>query len=349
MCQSKAQGRRCNSHLRNSCAGGVATLTAVSPLSKAETAARITRLRDVSGDTRPAAREEIDEFLNEQVIHAETCDSLNPRQKANIVARFKAAIGRLRIDKATLAAWKAVVAQAWSNVGRKLGAFVLAGALVTGIGGCGTGGEDHVPEPPSTTSTAAPQAQEFAADPTPTVAVPADVATFFGSPAKAQAAYTKAATVFMAEQMDSKLLGLDRQAAKPEDFPIRKALTPGARKYFDEKVVKGAHDEQASHDVSALSHYGAGPQIEPATLTTGVKTGVVKKRVEKPRYSMSSDGRPKITFESRGSVRLTKDGQHILSTYATLTTLWLTKDGHISGWSSDWTKIDPGPNVPDEW
>lgn len=352
MCKSKSDGgQRCNGHRRQAVGGSVATLAAaVTPLSAAEVGREITKAAAEGTPGLPAERDDIDAFLEDTISKAETCDSLTDRKRASIVGRLREAVGRLKVDTSTLRAWKASVAAAWSRVGRATGTVFLAASLAAGVGGCGAGDEGHVPEPTVSAPAVAPEVATYAVDAFPDLEVPADVVTYFGSKANAEKAYKRASKAYVDALMDAETLSLTQGSATPDAFKIRAALTPEARATFDERLkAAAAGDEQAYRDTGALTLYDAVKAGGGVSFTPGTPSAAVQRRVEKPRIALGSDGRPKVTFVARGSMRITEDGARVLSPYAVLTTLHLTKDGKISGWSGDWTAAEAGPQTPDRW
>lgn len=260
MCKSQAEGgRRCQGHLRSAAGASIATLVAaVTPESPAEVVRRMAGYAATHPDTTPADRDEVDEFLTEQITWTEVCTSLTTKQRSTIVGRLREALGRLTVDRATLAAWRAAAAHAWSATRYRVGGLVLAAAVVAGAGGCGTP-VSHAPDPvPSVSAIAvAPEVREYAADPIPSTQVPEDVAAFFGSEEKAASAYRVTLKAFMEGQMNDRLLRTSRGDAEPADFSIREHLTPEARVWFDGRLAD-AHerDRQGYADVTALAMYG---------------------------------------------------------------------------------------------
>ncbi|KAA1399653.1 hypothetical protein [Aeromicrobium ginsengisoli] len=269
-----------------------------------------------------------------------------------VVARLREAIGHLRIDRATLAAWRAALGREWAQVGRAGVSMLLSATVAAGVGGCGAGSDGHVPEPTTSATVAAAQVQPYAANSIPKPDIPQTVADYFGSEANARAAYRKATKAYMAAQMDSEMLSLDRADATPNSFKIRTALSATAKSKFDKRITKAADgDQQAYQDVSALTLFDAldANAASGTEFRRGVPSTTVQRRIEALRIADGSGGRPKVTFIYRGALRITEHDQRLLSPYAVKTTLWLTKGGEIDAWASDWKAVDPGEQTPDRW
>lgn len=351
MCRAKAQdGQRCQGHRRAAVSGSIAMLVAaVSPDSRRAVEERFAAVTTSEGTSGNATREETDQFFTEAIVRAEACASLTARQRTSVVERLREAVGRLVVSRETLAAWKATLDRAWARVGRATTGVLLAATLAIGAGGCGTGRDTSpAPEPTVTAASVAPEVREHAADPIPKPDVPAHVATYFGSEEKARKAYQRLATTYMDGAMRADLLTADRADASPGQFAIRELMTPETRDRFDARLAKAATgDDEAYYDTGALALYDAFDRQPDVSLTPGVPSSIVQRRIENPRMGMAADGRVKITMTTKGAVRATEKGERALSPYSATVTFFVEKNGKISGWHGGWD--DAGDDVPDRW
>lgn len=351
MCRAKAQGgQRCQGHRRAAVSGSVATLVAaVSVESRREVEERLASVMTPEGTSGNASREDTDAFLTDAIDRAEECASLTDRQRASVVGRLREALGRLVVSQETLAAWKAALDRAWTRVGRAATGVLLAATLAIGPGGCGTGGDTSpAPEPTSTAASVAPEVREHAENPILKPDVPHEVATYFGSEEKARKAYERLATTYMDGAMRADLLTTDRADATPRQFAIRELMTPETRDRFDARLAKAATgDEEAYYDTGALALYDAFDRQPDVSLTPGVPSSIVQRRIENPRMGIAADGRAKITMTTKGAVRATEKGERALSPYSATVTFFIEKNGKMSGWQGEWD--DAGDDVPDRW
>jgi hypothetical protein len=321
----------------------------VSPESRREVEERLAAASSPEGTSGNASREDTDAFLTDAIDRAEACASLTDRQRTSVVERLREAVGRLVVTRETLSAWKATLDRAWARVGRATTGMLLAATLALGAGGCGTGGDPSpAPEPTATAASVAPEVREHAANPVPKPDVPADVATYFGSEAKARKAYERLAKTYMDGAMTADLLTTDRADATPRQFSIRALMTAETRDRFDARLAKAATgDEEAYFDTGALALYDAFDRQPDVSLTPGVPSSIVQRRVENPRLGMAADGRAKIAMTTKGAVRATEKGESALSPYSATLTFFVEKNGNISGWQGGWD--DAGDDVPDRW
>ena len=125
-------------------------------------------------------------------------------------------------------------------------------------------------------------------------------------------------------------------------------MTPETRDRFDARLAKAATgDDEAYYDTGALALYDAFDRQPDVSLTPGVPSSIVQRRIENPRMGMGSDGRAKVTLTTKGAVRATEKGERALSPYGATATFFVEKNGKISGWQGGWD--DAGDDVPDRW
>lgn len=153
MCQAKVDGgRRCQAHLRaDATAAMITAAVATTGLSRSEAQDAFHALR-AEGATQPnPTRDEVDTFLERAAFAAEHNPDLTPTRRATVVARLRAAIGRLLPDGATFHAWKNLIAESYARVRRTAAAAFTAGVLTFSVGACGTtpdtSGPDDAPSP----------------------------------------------------------------------------------------------------------------------------------------------------------------------------------------------------------
>lgn len=155
MCQSKAEGgRRCKFHLEQGVAGGMTTYVAsVTGLSPKQTAEAYEALEREGLALPDPTREEVDEFLEREAFRVRHEPNLTEKRRESIVARLRAAIGRITPNGSTFHAWKNLVAESWSRVRRRAAAAFMVGALTFSVGACGNAPSQATPD-----DTAAPVA-----------------------------------------------------------------------------------------------------------------------------------------------------------------------------------------------
>lgn len=331
MCKSiKDGGARCSFHLAQGVNGAVLTLaTAQTGLARREAEQAFEDLRREGARLEAPAREDVDALLSAVEFRARHDLDLSEHQRKSVIARLRAAIGRVLPDAGTVHAWKNIVAEAWARSRRKVVTVFLAGALSFGVGACGSPAADSAPPAPSSASVSAPV--NPAGDERIQSAVIAEgnfsgeAVNLFGQD-KVDAAYDEMTTYAQTITFDEDLLvKVEGRSAAEFDAPAAYMTPKAAADYRAtvERALTGS-DSTAESALEGVSFYNvsgdgvafasSGPlivnhQINSASVAVDRSTGVE---------------RLQLTFSQHGDLRISQNNQASLVPLDKTTSFWLT-------------------------
>lgn len=360
MCQSKADGgRRCKFHLEQGVANGMTTYVAsVTGLSAQQTNEAYTALEREGRNAPDPTREEVDAFLEREAFRVRYEPNLTEKRRESIVARLRAAIGRITPSGATFHAWKNLVAESWSRVRRKAAAAFVVGAMTFSVGACGS-----APEQPTAAETVAPVASapltpgdQVRYDTTFETAEPTinpAAATKFGrgeALAGTDAAVSFSERYFYDDDAVTTKGGVDLDKYAT---PLGQHMTPTARADWNTSVKGFVTDvkngelgaNKGSWDVLSVTFYGAMAgtnKDSEGKVTVANPDGpvMVNKTIENVTTGVATDGRLSVSMKSSADMRLLIDGQPKRWHLTRDITYYMVKDSSgvwkIDAWSGNW-------------
>lgn len=352
MCKSQAEGgARCAYHVgENATAALVTYVASTTTLTGPETREAYNDLVAEYVDAPAPTQAETDEFLVQQMFRARHEPNLTEKRRASILRRLQEAIGKATPSGAQFAAWKSLVAEAWTRVRRRAAVAFVAGALTFSLGACGTPGNDVRPEPSATQAAAS-----ATVDPAPsTPALSTDKWTVknvniedrvVGLHGQESAEQARDLIIQVAQDygFNEQSVKYDGKEGKAESqkwmLEARKDMTPDAaadwtrtvNTYFREKALDGT---QAYSDMMSFTSYGIyGTDMRPTDPNTPIMFDMTVKDMD---VDLSNDGRIWVTMHSSAKFNYLNEGKPAVTKGERTQEFWLAKvDGQfkIDGWS----------------
>lgn len=346
MCQSKAEGgRRCAFHLEQAVGTGLTTYAvSVTGVNASDARDAYERLEREGLAMPDPTREEVDEFLEQQVFRVRHEPEITEARRESIINRLKAAIGRVLPNGATFHAWKNIVAESFAKVRRRAAAAFLVGALSMGVGACGTTGDTEPPdraEPvaaaPSTPGQeqSAPAATQWQIDDT----VDAQVALLAFSQSEVDSA-VETVTDATTEYAFNEDIIRDTTPTVEELDGVTQFMTPQCAENWRTLTARYASDNGTDRDRVSIALL-AFPNINeqgyrvqkngPAVVNQSIDSIVVTSEVIDGVTYM------KVTEKVSGDVRLTHEGANVVSHAEKTVTFYMhgVKDHGKTVWKID--------------
>lgn len=351
MCKAISEGgARCAYHVgENATAALVTYVASTTGLGGPATRDAYADLVTEYADAPAPGRAEVDEFFEQQMFRARHEPTLTEKRRSSILRRLQEAIGKVTPTGAQFAAWKNLVAEAWSRVRRRAAVAFVAGALTFSLGACGSPGADVKPEPTATqmsasaTATPSPEAPALSSEQwkVKNVNVEDRVVGLHG-----QAAADEARDLIVDTMKDyvfnEQSIKYDAKGGKAESskwmLTARKDMTADAaadwtnavNTYFREKPeVMG----EAWKTVMSLSSYGLyNEDMRPEDTSKPLMFDMTVKDMD---IDLSSDGRIWVTVNSSAKFNYVAEGKAAVTRADRKQEFWLKEvDGHwkIDGW-----------------
>jgi hypothetical protein len=352
MCKAiKDGGARCAYHVGENASAALVTYVATTTgLGGQATREALADLTVEYADAAEPTRAEVDEFIEQQMFRARHEPTLTEKRRASILRRLHEAIGKAVPSGAQFAAWKNLVAEAWSRVRRRAAVAFVSGALAFSLGACGTPGNDVRPEP-----TATPAAASATVDPSPEAAalstekwtvknvnIEDRVVDLKGQESAEQARdlIIKVAQDYGFNEQSVKYDGKEGKAESQKwMLAARKDMTPDAASdwtktvntYFREKALDGT---EAWRDMMSFTNYGMiTTGMRPTDPSTPIMFDMTIKDMD---VDLSNDGRIWVTVHSSAKFNYLNEGKPGASRADRTQEFWL-KDVNgqlkIDGWN----------------
>ena len=352
MCKSlKDGGARCAYHVSENASAALVTYVAsTTGLGGQATREAYSDLVTEYADAPDPDRVQVDEFLEQQMFRARHEPALTEKRRESILRRLRDAIGKAAPSGAQFAAWKNLVAEAWSRVRRRATVAFLAGALTFSLGACGATGTDVRPEPVATQAAASAKV-----DPSPeaaalstkewtvkNVTVQDRVVGLKGEKAaqEVQALMLDVAKDYGFNEQSIKYDGKDgAKESKPWMLSARKHMTPNAagqwtnvvNTYFRESTKAGS---EVSGNMMSLTDYATySADMRPSDPTLPLMFDMTVQDME---IDLAADGRIWVTMDSTAKFNFMNEGTPAVSRCTRNQEFWLMKvngQWKIDGWT----------------
>ena len=355
MCKAiKDGGARCAYHVGENASAAlvtyVATTTGLGGQATREALADLTvEYADAPEPTRP----QVDEFIEQQMFRARHEPNLTEKRRASILRRLQEAIGKAVPSGAQFAAWKNLVAEAWSRVRRRAAVAFVSGALAFSLGACGTPGNDVRPEP-----TATQAAASATVDPAPEAALSSEKWTVknvkvedrvIGLKGEAAAKQVQDLMVSVAQDyvFNEQSVKYNEKDGKAEStkwmLSARKDMTADAARDWTEDVntyfrEKKATETEAWNGVMSFTAYGLLSAEQRPTDPS--KPTMFDMTIKDMDIDLSSDGRIWVTMNTSAKYNFLNEGKPAVSQATRTQEFWLKDVGgqwKIDGWTGSIT------------